>query len=140
VCEGDQSNDTAKGRFRIRINAQGTVTTFDWPRVDDQTLRDDIYWSRNSQVLVGLTFNGASIGVAASLGGEPIRDAGTATLPSPVFSNNFNFDTLMLSGADSSVTTFRWFGGKAIAGSALPILDPNGIEGQFKSLEFLTTS
>jgi hypothetical protein len=143
VCEGDQSNDTAKGRFRIRISAQGTVTTFDWPRDTNGDLVEDVYWSRNSQLLVALAYappvapaiNG-SLSVVASLGGEEPRNNVNAPL-AITLPTSATFDTIRFLGAGDEVVAFRWFGAKAVAGTAMSFADMND---QFRSLDFLVPS
>jgi hypothetical protein len=132
---------TDKGSFRVRIMEDGTLhdPPFDWPRnPDDGTFEPDIYWSRDSQFLVGLSYNATThrLTVLASLGGDaPRRGGRTMDLPIIEFSSGYEFDTLKFRGADDEVVTCRWFGGQAIHGTAMAVGD---METQFKTLEFLT--
>jgi hypothetical protein len=129
------------GRFRIRINAATTLTQFDWPRNDDGAIVEDLYWSRNSQLLAGLSYDIATnrLTVIASLGGEGARNGGpSAGLPIAVFGNGSNFDTLKfwgVSGSTEEVVAMRWFGGEAVAGAAMTV---SGMADQFRTLAFLT--
>ncbi len=132
------SEDPDSGAFRVRMMANGDMLDdFDWPRTNDATLVDDQYWSRNSQLLVGLSWNASThaLSVLASLGGDAPRHIGIATAPAPEFSQSF--DLLKFRGAEDEVVSFRWFGGKAISGTALPALGANSMAEQFMSLAFL---
>ncbi len=56
-------------------------------------------------------------------------------LPTPEFSEGFNFDKLKFRAAETNeVTSFRWFGGQVISGTAMDVDD---LEGKFNDLSFL---
>lgn len=123
------------GGFKINYKAGGTPGSFDWPRNNDITPVFNQYWSRNSQLLVGLSWDSTThvLKVLASLAGDEPRSVGPlTTLPTPVFTHSFG--KLKLRGAGDEVNTFLWFGGEAKDSA----LSTNDMADQFKTLEFLT--
>lgn len=128
------------GAFRIKYVADGTPGSFDWPRDTNADLVKDLYWARNSQLLVGFSYDPSAstdrLKVLGSLGGDAPRDGGPpGSLPNPLFTTGF--DTLKFRGAANEVVTWRIFGGKAISGSALPATGSSSMATLFKSLGFL---
>lgn len=137
---GDPPPITIDGQFRIRYKAGSSTGTVDWPQLNvlTNTLRS-AYWSRNSQLLVGISYEPPSSGqpgkiraVASLGGGTPAR-----ILPDGIAITVGTPKRLVFHSADTQpeVVSFRWFGGEIKA----EVLTELQMEAQFKSLAFLPT-
>lgn len=103
----------AKGAFRVYYKtATGTRTAYEWPRDPlVGTLEEDLFWSGNSQLLLGFGYDGSVLSLVGSLGGDPARTSEGLPL-SVTFASGYNFNRLSFRGQSGEVVSFRWFGGQ----------------------------
>jgi hypothetical protein len=107
-----------KGAFRVNFRASGALGSFEWPRsaISPFPVQDDLYWSRHTQLLLAMSYDGSHLDFAGSVGGDVPRTSENLRL-ALTFASGFNFNRIAFRGASGEVVSFRWFGGQGKTGA-----------------------
>jgi hypothetical protein len=125
---------------RYRVNGAAPVVV-DWSSrvIHDPPNPHNVYWSRNSQLIVGIAYQppvepetSGTLYLVASLGGEaPVAESlGGIGVTFPL---GYEFSLLKFRGVTNGVVTFKWYGGQALDTT----LSIEQFFEQFASLSFL---